>query len=230
MAYLLHIDTALDKASVCLSNNESVLQIRHSYQQKEHASFLHSAIVNMLEEEKLPAAQLSAIAVSSGPGSYTGLRIAMATAKGLCYALNAPLITISTFEIMCAEALTQFKTVNKLITKDRLLCPMIDARRQEVYMALLNQELEYVEPAASVILSTNTLIGQLNAFKISFFGNGAIKFKPLCTHKNAEFLNIDYDAASMVKLSYQRFSANSFANLAYSEPFYGKEFYSSIKH
>ena len=229
MAFLLHIDTSMDKASVCLSNDETILQLLSNQQQKDHASFLQPAIAKILEDEHLSVSQISAIAISSGPGSYTGLRVGMATAKGLCYALKIPLITIGTFEVMCVAAIQHLQLVNNSITKNELLCPMIDARRQEVYTALLNSDLEYIQKPTSLILSNDTLIGQLNAFKISFFGNGAIKFKSLCTHENAVFLSVDFDAGNMVSLSYQRFTEKKFANLAYTEPFYGKEFYSTIK-
>ncbi|MBI1780215.1 MAG: tRNA (adenosine(37)-N6)-threonylcarbamoyltransferase complex dimerization subunit type 1 TsaB [Sphingobacteriales bacterium] len=229
MTFILHIDTSLEKGSVCLSVDGQLLQLITSTEQKEHASFIQPAINQLLHRENITAKNLSVITVTNGPGSYTGLRVGMATAKGLCYALQIPLITIGTFEIMTLAAIDILKNSNKTIAPSYLFCPMIDARRQEVYTALLNQQLDFIKKPTAEIVSENTLIGQLNACKIYFYGNGSIKFKSVCHHPNAQFINVSFNASNMITLSCQRFAEKKFADLAYSEPFYGKEFYSVIK-
>ena len=225
MIYLLHIDTSLETGSVCLSGDGELLQILHSHEQKDHASFIQPAIDRLLHEQQVAPTSLAAIAVTSGPGSYTGLRVGMATAKGLCYALNIPLLTIGTFEVMTLAAVSTIKKNNEPSSASDLFCPMIDARRQEVFTALLNQKLEFIHPPTALIIDNNTFSRQLNTCKIFFFGNGSPKFQAICHHHNAIFITCKFDAADMISLSTQRFKEKKFANLAYAEPFYGKEFY-----
>jgi tRNA threonylcarbamoyladenosine biosynthesis protein TsaB len=226
MNFILHIDTSLEQGSVCLSSDGKLLQLITTNEQKEHASFIQPAINTLLHQNNITAKHLSSIAVSNGPGSYTGLRVGMATAKGLCYALQIPLITIGTFEIMTIAAIDTLHKQNQSLSATDLFCPMIDARRQEVYTALLNQQLEFVNNPSAEIISENTLIRQLNTCKIYFYGNGSAKFKAICNHPNACFINAGFTAENMITLSCQRFADNNFADIAYSEPFYGKEFYS----
>jgi tRNA threonylcarbamoyladenosine biosynthesis protein TsaB len=226
MAFILNIDTSTQQASVSLSENGNCIRLLASKEQKEHASFIQPAIDKILKEQNIPPKDLAAIAVTEGPGSYTGLRVGMATAKGLCYALNIPLITIGTLEVMTVAAIHSLNLSGIPVNEADLFCPMIDARRQEVFTALLNSKLGYVHEPSALILSAGTLIGQLNACKIFIYGSGSIKFQPICRHKNARFISVGFDASDMVSLSNQRFSQNIFANLAYTEPFYGKEFYS----
>lgn len=229
MSLILNIDTSTEQASVCLSQNGNLIQILNSKEQKEHASFIQPAINKIFQTQKIDPKDISAVAVTEGPGSYTGLRVGMATAKGLCYALNIPLIVIGTLEVMTVAAFERLKSLDEPINDNDLFCPMIDARRQEVFTALLNTNLEYIQKPSAIILSADTLIGQLNACKIFFYGSGCLKFKALCVHKNAQFIEAGFDASHMLSLSHQRFSKKNFANLAYSEPFYGKEFYSASK-
>lgn len=230
MNFILHIDTALDQGSICLSADGKLLEIINTQKQKEHASFIQPAISRLLKQNNIDATYLSAITVSAGPGSYTGLRVGMATAKGLCYALQIPLITIGTFELMTIAATEALRKQNQLIAANDLFCPMIDARRQEVYTALLNQHLQFIMEATTEIITENTLSGQLNTCKIYFYGNGAVKFKSVCTHPNAQFIDVSFDAANMINLSWEKFDKKEFANIAYTEPFYGKEFYTGTKN
>ncbi|HET9055485.1 MAG TPA: tRNA (adenosine(37)-N6)-threonylcarbamoyltransferase complex dimerization subunit type 1 TsaB [Chitinophagaceae bacterium] len=228
MSHILHIDTSVTSASVCLSDNENVVQFLAGKEQKNHAAFLQHAITEILNKENVTPKSLAAVSVTNGPGSYTGLRIGMATAKGLCYALNIPLITISTFEVMTVAAINIIQANGLFTSENDLLCPMIDARRMEVFTALLNKKLDYIDKPSSIILSNNTFIRQLNNCKIFFYGNGCSKFKMICHHPNAHFIESDFDASHMVSLSNQCFMKKNFANLAYVEPFYGKEFYSVV--
>src|SRR5215208_5364975 len=138
MSFILNIDTALETASVSLANNGRMLQSLVSESQKDHASWLHPAIKILLEKQGIGMDQLVAVGVSNGPGSYTGLRVGLSTAKGFCYALNIPLITIGTLKLMAFSARDE---------AEDLICPMIDARRMEVYTAIYTGEMaELIKP------------------------------------------------------------------------------------
>ena len=217
VSWLLHIDTAVQTASICLAKNEASIAIKIYSSQNDHASWLQPAIVSMLEEHNVAIKNLNAIAVSAGPGSYTGLRVGMATAKGLCYALQIPLILISTLKMMAVSALTE---------KTDFFCPMIDARRMEVFTAVFDQTLNEMEAPHNKILSETSFQNLLGQGQALFFGNGSNKFKTLVTHPNAAFKPIETNAAHMTGLAYEKKVKREFADLAYCEPFYSKEFYS----
>lgn len=218
MALILHIDTSMDSASVCLSRDESMISIAQNHSQKDHASWLHTAIEKMMHEHQLSFSNLDAVAVSIGPGSYTGLRVGLSSAKGFCYALNIPLITIGTLEMM-ANAARQ--------PGELLFCPMIDARRMEVYTALFDANLKAILPPTAMILDASSLSEFLNKYQIVFFGNGYKKFKSIISHPNAIFEDVEITASSMIQLANNKFLLKSFSDLAYTVPLYLKDFYSS---
>lgn len=220
MSLILNIDTAVQASSVCLAENNNSLGLKISPSQKDSAAWLHVAIEELLKEANLDVADLDAIAVTEGPGSYTGLRVGMATAKGLCYALNKPLITLNTLLVMAVAAQNEATD---------LLCPMIDARRMEVFTALLNKELEFVLPPSNLILAATSFQDVLHRHTITFFGNGSMKFQQLLTNANAVFKAIDTSVLFMISLSHQKLIRQDFADLAYSQPFYGKDFHSPNK-
>ncbi len=219
MSIILNIDTAVQAASVCLADNENIIGSKNNPSQKDSASWLHVAIKELIEEKAILLSQINAIAISSGPGSYTGLRVGMAAAKGLCYALQIPLIAINTLQMMAAAA--QNETTE-------LLCPMIDARRMEVFTTVFDKNLKEQLPYSNQIINENSFKELLEKHTISFFGNGSNKFKPLISHQNASFKSIEANAENMIGLSYQKFLNIIFSDLAYTEPFYGKEFHSNI--
>lgn len=217
MSLLLNIDTAIQTASVCLSKEGKSLGVKVNPTQKDHAAWLNAAIQELLQEYGYSLGNVAAVAVSAGPGSYTGLRVGMATAKGLCYALKIPLITVSTLKMMAAAA--------SHVTTD-LICPMIDARRMEVFYAVFNRNLiEIISPQNS-ILAENSFQELLQKNTITFFGNGSNKLQNLIKSNQAHFEEIEVTAAHMSELSFQCLQEGNFADLAYSEPYYGKEFYS----
>lgn len=216
MSLILNIETAVDTASVCLADGNHVLSFLKNENKKDHAAWLHPAIENVMMKTTYKLPDLAAIAVSIGPGSYTGLRIGLAAAKGFCYALQKPLITVNTLKIM-AFAATGYAT--------DLLCPMIDARRMEVFTGLFNKSLETVMESKALVIDEKSFAEQLAKHKILFFGTGSEKFKTVCKDNNAVFENIHFDAANMVRLSEEQFTAKEFADLAYAEPLYLKEFY-----
>ncbi|HWJ92592.1 MAG TPA: tRNA (adenosine(37)-N6)-threonylcarbamoyltransferase complex dimerization subunit type 1 TsaB, partial [Flavisolibacter sp.] len=188
--------------------------------QKDHASWIHNAIRDLWIEAGITAGALDAIAVSAGPGSYTGLRVGMATAKGLAFALNIPLIAVGTLKMMAFAAKGK---------SDALLCPMIDARRMEVFTAVFDADLNEVLKSTNLVLVENSFGSLLETHHIIFFGNGSNKFRPLMHHPHAFFQEISASALHMAFLSYSKFLKREFSDLAYSEPFYGKEFHSSVK-
>ena len=218
VSLLLHIETAVVGSSVCLSDGDRVVALKENPAQKDSAAWVQPAIRELAAESGIALRQLQAVSVSAGPGSYTGLRVGLSTAKGLCYALGIPLITVSTLKMMAAAALQQ---------DAGLLCPMIDARRMEVFTAAYNKHLEEVIAPHNLILDADSFAAQLQQHPVCFFGNGAEKFKSLVSSPMARFAEIEANAVHLVPLALQAFEAKAFADLAYAEPYYGKEFFST---
>jgi tRNA threonylcarbamoyladenosine biosynthesis protein TsaB len=215
MALILNIDTAIETASVCLAKDAEVLSIVKNEKQKDHAAWLHLAIKDVFEKNALEIRTIDAMAVMGGPGSYTGLRIGMATVKGICYALAKPMIILNTLQVMANAA----KNENA-----DLLCPMIDARRMEVFTALYSKDLQTIKEPAAITLNEKSFDEELANHSICFFGNGKVKFRSINKNENAFFRSIDTDASHMVSLSEDKFRQKEFADLAYAEPIYLKEF------
>ena len=220
MALILNMNTAVDVASICLAKDGEALSIAKNESQKDHASWLHLAIKGLFEKNNLELVSVDAIAVTGGPGSYTGLRIGMATAKGICYALNKPLISLNTLLVMANAA--------KQENAD-LLCPMIDARRMEVFTAIYTKELQIVKEPTAITLNENSFDEYLLNKSICFFGNGSNKFRTIKKHEKAIFNDIKIDALSMISLSQKKIIEKEFADLAYAEPLYLKEFYTPAR-
>ena len=223
MSLLLHIDTAVENASLCISKDGLLLSMAENKNQKDHAAWIQPAIQSLMLEAGYTLNQLKAIAVSNGPGSYTGLRVGLATAKGLCYALNIPLITLSTLEVMTAAAIQQ--TNNQTIEPSNNYCPLIDARRMEVFTGLYNKDLKAIQPPHARIIDENSFKEELHENKILFFGNGAAKCRTIIQHPNAIFETVEHNASQLIRLAEIKMNANDFADLAYAEPFYIKDFH-----
>lgn len=222
MAYILCIDTAIDVCSVSLFNNADLLASRTSNEKNVHAQKVTLFIEQVVAEAALTMADINAIALSAGPGSYTGMRIGTSVAKGLCYALEIPLIAIDTLQIMTAGALDE---VNN---DDTLLMPMIDARRNEVYTAVYNTELEEIKTVSPLVIDNNE---DLLAFtkedtkSVIYFGNGADKYKEIININNYKIINYFYKSSlSMGRLAFNKYQHNMFENIAYFEPRYLKIF------
>jgi len=187
----------------------------------------------LLKEAGYSLRAIEAVAVTEGPGSYTGLRVGMATAKGLCYALGVPLITESTLKVIaCATRQGIRMSWAQPANVTTLLCPMIDARRMEVFTAVYNMDLEVVIPGGALILDNNSFNKELENNQVIFSGNGSAKWKPLSDkHSNAMFYEgPGHTAAHLALLSEQRFQDKQWADIAYAEPAYLKEFYAHIKN
>jgi tRNA threonylcarbamoyladenosine biosynthesis protein TsaB len=219
VSLLLHIDSAVAGASICLSRGTEVLGFAENPVVRDSAAWLQLAIRDLCREHAVSLSQLDAVSVSNGPGSYTGLRVGLASAKGLCYALNIPLITLSTLQVMAAAA--AFQGQGKL-------CPMIDARRMEVFAALYDEQLRELLPAHNYILDENSFLDELEQGPVHFFGNGSDKFRSVQQHANAIFLDVKTSASDGIQLALTAYEAGNFANLAYAEPDYGKEFYTPV--
>jgi len=219
MTHILVIQTALDESFVCLSREGAVVGERHAPERKDHAAFLHPAIRSLLQEAGLAPASLDAVAVVEGPGSYTGLRVGMSCAKGLCFALSKPLVTLNTLDWMAAS----------LPNGGHWTCPMIDARRMEVFTALYDGQLHRVSEPEPLVLTPDAFQDHLDARPIQFFGSGAAKWKNQTLHPNARFPAWKPSVTSAARMAWSRFQRTAFADLAYAEPFYGKAFHSTLK-
>ncbi|MCZ4319626.1 tRNA (adenosine(37)-N6)-threonylcarbamoyltransferase complex dimerization subunit type 1 TsaB [Aequorivita viscosa] len=216
MAIILCLETATTNCSVAISVDGEVKAIREENNQKfSHAEKLHVFIEEVLAEAKTDKSKLDAIAISKGPGSYTGLRIGVSAAKGLCFALDVPLLSISTLEILARQ----------VEEKDCYIIPLLDARRMEVYSAVFNSEIKQIRGIKAEIVNINSFSAYLEARKTVFLGDGSIKFKALCSHKNAHFLDSKYpSSAGMASLAETKYKISDTENVAYFEPFYLKEF------
>lgn len=216
MSLILNIDTAIDKASVCLSKDGDVLQISYSENQKDHASWLHTAIAGLLKKNNHKIKELQAVAVSIGPGSYTGLRVGLSAAKGFCFALHIPLITISSLKLIAFAAKEEATD---------LICPLIDARRMEVFTALYDKNLQEKNSAHSLVLDEKSFASILLNNKVLFCGNGIAKLQTIISDNNASYCSTNTDASHLAYLSLKNYIHKEFADLAYTEPLYIKEFY-----
>ncbi len=219
MTLILGIETSTKICSVAVSDGEQLLTLKEEGGEYSHAEKLNGFIDAVLKEVKVDISQLDAVAVSKGPGSYTGLRIGVSTAKGLCYALNKPLISVDTLQAMAQK-------MEEENTNFDLYCPMIDARRMEVYTALYNQKNEQIKPIEAKIIDENSFIEELSNNKIVFFGDGAEKCKEvLSSNSNASFSKEGLPSAEYInKLAYKKFQDEQFEDVAYFEPYYLKDF------
>ena len=225
MAIILNIDTALDSACISLSENEKGLGYALNGTAKDHAAWIQPAIYKLIKESGIKMSDLSAIGVCIGPGSYTGLRIGLSTAKGLCFALKIPLIAINTLETIASSAMNDIQTENLDFTSDLLICPMIDARRMEVFTAVYDSSVEEIYEPHSRILDALSFGELLGRQKMLFLGNGSLKFQQVCQNANAIFKKLALNPFALSGLTYKNFIGNNFATLAYAEPLYLKEFF-----
>jgi len=236
MALILNIDTATEYASLALANGDIILSSSKNEEIRDHASWIHNAIHQLMEVAGHSLSQLDAIAVTAGPGSYTGLRVGMATAKGLCYVLNIPLITESTLKVMAfaaAKHQRHFESQGNngkpsIGNMEQLLVPMIDARRMEVYTAVYNLQLQEIMPAKALVLDPASF-EDVNGAPLVCFGSGCAKFQSIAKGDRFKFIDARSEAVWLARLAFEKFQKNEFANLAYTEPLYLKEFYSPAK-
>lgn len=229
MALILSIETSTNVCSVAIAKDGQLLCFRELDSKNSHAEVLNGYIEEVLAESKSTLSDLSAVAVSEGPGSYTGLRIGVSTAKGLCYSLDIPLININTLQSLAFH--TSKNIDNKLLEKENILfCPMIDARRMEAYTAHFNVKNEGIRKVEAEVIDENTYLELLNKHAFIFSGDGARKYQEIYgNHPNAHFYpEILLSAKGMIVLAEEKFKTENFADLAYFEPFYLKAFIAGI--
>ncbi|MDH6313551.1 tRNA threonylcarbamoyladenosine biosynthesis protein TsaB [Parabacteroides sp. PFB2-10] len=221
---ILQIETSTQVCSVALSHKGQLLFEKVSYEGPSHAALAGSFVEEALQEMKRQQGRLEAVAVSSGPGSYTGLRIGVSLAKGLCFGYDVPLIAIPTLDILAYTAIHSHAT-----DSGALYCAMLDARRMEVYSALYDAKLTPVETVKAEIITAESYMDYLEKTEVCFFGNGATKCQKIITSPKAVFLDgMDPLALHMIPLAEKAFAEKRFVDVAYFEPFYLKEFQATI--
>ncbi|UII21972.1 tRNA (adenosine(37)-N6)-threonylcarbamoyltransferase complex dimerization subunit type 1 TsaB [Fulvivirga ligni] len=218
MALILSIETATPICSVAVYNNNELLGSQTLYMEKSHSGMLTPVIDTLIKQCGFNMSDLDAVAVSGGPGSYTGLRIGVSTAKGICFSLDIPLISVNTLQAMAVG-------MQKYNTQNALLCPMLDARRMEVYSMVVDENLMELESTRPVVVDELSYTYFLNDREIIFFGNGAGKCREVITHPNAKFIELPVmNAENVGVIANVKFSEQEFENVAYYEPYYLKEF------
>ena len=221
MSCILHIETSTSACSVAVSEDGQNVFRKEDLKGPSHATSLGVFVDEALSFADSHAMPLDAVAVSCGPGSYTGLRIGVSMAKGVCYGRNLKLIGLPTLEVMCVPVLLYHDE----LPDDALLCPMIDARRMEVYAAIYDRALNPVKGISADVIDEESYKEILDRHPVYFFGNGAEKCKAKLTHPNAHFIdNINPLAANMFPLAEKAIALQDFKDVAYFEPFYLKEF------
>ena len=226
MSLLLVIDTSGEKAFVALSNDGKIMIKRDNVVQNQHASFIHIAIKELFETAGIPMDSIAAIAVVNGPGSYTGLRVGLATAKGICYTLDKPLILLNTLHLMAIAIGIKYIKEAK-VNGDELICPMIDARRAEVYITIYDMEYKQLLPFTNWIVGENSFDEYLQKGSLVFGGNACNKVADIIKKDNCIYYpDIEYAEEACIEAQKQ-FDNKNFSSVAYSEPYYLKEFYSN---
>lgn len=222
MALILNIETATPVCSVALFKGEELLALRETDVKNAHSKSIAVFLDEVFKEAGFYPDDLDAVAVSSGPGSYTGLRIGVSTAKGICYALNKPLISVGTLEAM-AYGMAKACSENRI--EKCLYAPMIDARRMEVYTSLFACDLSVQEEVSALVVDEKAFHGYIDDHIIFYAGDGAKKCREVLSHPNFSFLdNFQASAVFMAAVALNKFKNGNFENTAYFEPFYLKDF------
>lgn len=218
MALILCIETATTNCSVALARDGEIVGLKEDYNnQYSHAERLHVYIKEMLEENQLTSEDLDAVAVSKGPGSYTGLRIGVSAAKGLCFSVDIPLISVPTLTSLAHQVKQE---------EGDFIVPLLDARRMEVYTAGFDALKGEVLKTEAKVLDKHSFEEFLNRGKVTFIGDGVPKFQAMCTHENARFLQDKLPSAKeMAALAFAKYQKEDFEDVAYFEPFYLKDFF-----
>ncbi|MFM7670989.1 MAG: tRNA (adenosine(37)-N6)-threonylcarbamoyltransferase complex dimerization subunit type 1 TsaB [Bacteroidota bacterium] len=220
MSLHLLIDTALETAHIGIARNGELIAQRENAQQQDHATWLHPALREMLSEIGASTADLEAVGITEGPGSYTGLRVGMAAAKGICYAEKIPLIGISTLQLLAAGARDE---------AEELIIALIDARRDEVFAGIYDRSLNNIQPDLAMIPGPDSFADLRTTRRIALTGNGAAKTSAPVGTKTFFVIESKHSLKNLALLTYKKFVIKSFADLAYHEPVYVKDFYTTPK-
>ena len=215
MPTILCIETATTNCSVAIAHNGEILAVKEDYNDNySHAEKLHLFIQEILDRNNLKLSNLDAIAISKGPGSYTGLRIGVSAAKGFCFSLDIPLISVPTLTALARQ-----------VEVAGMVIPMLDARRMEVYAAVFNSEREQILKTSAIILEPDSFQKYLKEDQVYFIGSGVEKFQKICQHPNANFIENKLPSAKeMVEIAVFKYKTGDFEDVAYFEPFYLKDF------
>lgn len=229
MAKILLLETATETCSAAIADNGQIVICRESTEGYNHSEKLTLFIEEMFAESGLTPGQMDAVCTSRGPGSYTGLRIGVSAAKGFCYALDVPLIAVSTLHASARHLAVSPEEYGAAITPASLLCPMLDARRMEVYTALHDYMGNPVSEISAKIIDNQSFAEELQNHIVWFFGNGAEKCKSVIGHPNARFISgFHASARFMSSLAESSYEQKKFEDVAYFEPFYLKDFIATI--
>jgi tRNA threonylcarbamoyladenosine biosynthesis protein TsaB len=229
MARILMIETATEVCSVALAESGKVVFFRENAEGNRHAELLTIFIEQVFRQSGWQPGELNAVCVSRGPGSYTGLRIGVSAGKGICYGLGIPLMAVSTLESLAWHVAFEEKFADYEGSGEILLCPMLDAKRNEVYTALFSQNAVQLTPVSAEIITRDSFKNELQTQRILFFGNGATKCKNLIQNPNAVFTEpVAASARFMSQPAELRYNKNSFENVAYFEPYYLKDFVATV--
>ncbi|MBN2262868.1 MAG: tRNA (adenosine(37)-N6)-threonylcarbamoyltransferase complex dimerization subunit type 1 TsaB [Prolixibacteraceae bacterium] len=229
MSKILCIETSTEVCSVAIADNGKITDLREDQSGMNHSRLLTVFIDELLKANTLSMSNFDAVAVSRGPGSYTGLRIGVSAAKGLCYGAGIPLIAICPLKAMAATVLANTNKLDIKPNETAWLVPMIDARRMEVYLSIYSVNMENISDVEAVIVDEKTFADALSERYLFFFGNGAEKCKAVIQSENAIFVeNIIASASNMATLAEECFQKKEFADVAYFEPFYLKDFIATI--
>ncbi len=229
MAYILCIETSTTVCSVALANDRKVIAARQENEGNSHANRLTVLTEQLFEDSMVPVpmGDIDAVAVSCGPGSYTGLRIGVSTAKGICFALDKPLISIPSLSVLAWPVVKS--KAGGVADSDSWFCPMIDARRMEVYSAMFDENMTQKRDTAANIIDTGSFRDILDTRKVYFFGNGAEKCRDILNHTNACFPADEGPLArNMATLASDAWDNKKFEDVAYFEPFYLKDFIATV--
>lgn len=218
MSLILNIDTSTEICSAAIAREGHVVALRENGEGLNHSTLLGVYVDELLKENNWSADDLDAIAVSMGPGSYTGLRIGVSLAKGICFGAGKPLIAVSTLEALA-------RTIAEREGEDIYYCPMIDARRMEVYTAIYDREGHVIQDIRAEVIGEESFADLLAARELLFFGNGSDKVKGILSHPNARFMDeVSTSAGNMAAIAERKFIGKQFEDVAYFEPFYLKDF------
>lgn len=221
---ILGIETGGDNCSVALSKGHEIIALKEN-KDKEHSKYLSVFIDAVIKDSGFSYGDIDAVATGMGPGSYTGLRIGVATAKGICYGTGKPLIAINSLLSLTSVCRNTFSS----ISSHHAYCPLIDARRMEVYTALFDSSLRQLSGTEAMIISENSFADILSMQKVCFFGSGMKKCKETIISPNAIFVEIENSASGLVLPAIEAFNRRQFENTAYFEPFYLKNFVATVK-
>jgi len=221
---LLLIETSTEVCSVALSRGGSIICSRSAKEPKSHARVIAPMVEEVLKDSSSSMGKCDAVVVSEGPGSYTGLRVGVSIAKGLCYGAGKPMIAVSSLELIARLVTSGLADYHK----DDIIIPMIDARRMEVYMARYNTKCEQLTQTEAMVITEESFSKELSRGRVIFTGDGAPKCEKVITHPNALFVSQDANAIGMVIPALKKFNERDFVDVAYFEPFYLKDFVAGV--